>query len=264
MTGDSLFPLWSWFSRTRGMTAVRVRLKVWRCKAFTFRKLVEIEGRAKHSQVWAAVEIEAAKARLLDYGDPLDALKYLHTDYWLRENVIRAAGLGLHRQSPLKILDLGTGTAMFPYVCSLLGHQVAGLDQPFETCRPDELRVYSVMPTVLGVPVQRAAIKPFEPISLVGTYDLVTAFMICFNEHRKPQEWQRAEWEFFLADLAQYVNPGGRICLAFNPHEEKVRRAEVLRRRHGVVVQSMGPYRTFRTGHDPARSCRRRRRAGRA
>ena len=218
MTGDSLI---SWLGQTRGITAFRVRRKVWRCKGFSFRKLVEIEARAKRSRIWAAVEEEAAKGRTLDFGDPLDALKYLHTDYWLRENVIRAAGLELHRQRPLTILDLGTGSAMFPYVCSLLGHHVAGLDQPFESCRLDELRVYSVIPTLLGVPVQRDAIKRFEPLSLAGTYDLITAFMICFNEHRRPHEWQRAEWEFFLSDLCQYVSPGGRICLAFNPHAEK-------------------------------------------
>jgi hypothetical protein len=221
MTGDSPFSLWSWLGRTRGITAFRVRRKVWRCKGFSFRQLVEIEARAKRSETWAALEEETAAVRTLNYGDPLDALKYLHTDYWLRENVIRAAGLGLHRQPPLKILDLGTGSAMFPYVCSLLGHQAVGLDQPFEACRRDEQKVYSLMPAVLGVPVQQAAIKAFEPISLAGTYDLITAFMICFNEHRQPKEWQRAEWEFFLSDLCQYVTPGGSIALAFNPHVEK-------------------------------------------
>jgi hypothetical protein len=221
MNGGSKFSLFSWFDRSRWITALRVRLKVWRCKGFSFRKLAEIEARAKRSAVWTALEIEAAKSRALDFGDPLDALKYLHTDFWLRENVIRAAALGLHRPPRLKILDLGTGSALFPYVCSLLGHEVAGLDKPFDCCRPDELNVYSVLPAVLGVPVQRTCINAFEPIGLTGTYDLITAFMICFNNHQQADEWEAEEWRFFLSDLCQYVNPGGRVSLAFNPHVER-------------------------------------------
>src|SRR5215217_6679856 len=47
-------------------------------------------------------------------------------------------------------------------------------------------------------------------------FDLVTAFMICFNNHKMPGLWKSPEWEFFLNDLSKHVTPRGRVWLELN------------------------------------------------
>jgi hypothetical protein len=47
-------------------------------------------------------------------------------------------------------------------------------------------------------------------------FDLITAFMICFNGHKSPKLWGADEWKFFLDDLNTHLKPHGRVCLDFN------------------------------------------------
>src|SRR5205814_467028 len=44
----------------------------------------------------------------------------------------------------------------------------------------------------------------------------ITAFMICFNNHKMPDLWKVPEWEFFLDDLAKHLTPRGRVWLELN------------------------------------------------
>ena len=191
------------------------------CPDFSLGELTYLERVLKRAHNWRAVKREVTKHLDLDFGDPQDALKFLRVDFWLRTNILRAVRLGLHRQSPMKILDLGCGSAIFPFVCRFWGHHAVGLDQPLDRCQPAETVVYATMPAVLGIPVQRETILASVPIELSQSYDLVCAFMICFNQHQRPQEWTCAEWKFFLQDLCQHMNPSGRIHLGFNAHAAK-------------------------------------------
>jgi SAM-dependent methyltransferase len=199
----------------------QLRQELAACPDFTARELIALERLLKRAPKWGTLEREVAGYLDLDLGDPQDALKFLQVDFWLRTNILRAVRLHLHRQSPMTILDVGCGPAMFPFVCRFWGHHAVGLDQSPDHCGPAERLVYAMMPAVLGIPVQRQTIQAFVPIELSQRYDLVCAFMICFNQHQRPQEWTCEEWRFFLQDLCQHINPSGRIHLALNDHSAK-------------------------------------------
>src|SRR5262245_34673362 len=110
-----------------------------------------LERRVRLSESWRRLKVEAHRFNGLSFGDPHDALKFLNLDYWLRENIRRALRVSMHRRQRLKILDVGCGTGLFPFVCRLWGHDAMGLDKPIAACRPDEAIVYSVMPAALRV-----------------------------------------------------------------------------------------------------------------
>jgi hypothetical protein len=60
-------------------------------------------------------------------------------------------------------------------------------------------------------------IRPFLPLPDLGKkFDLITGFMVCFNEHKQPGLWGVPEWNFFLDDLAEHLAPGSRVWLELN------------------------------------------------
>lgn len=179
-----------------------------------------LDLRVKQSPQWKQLRTDARGLQLAP-TDREGALKFLHLNFWRQLNVERAVRLGLHHGPRLKIVDLGTGPGFFPFVCHLCGHDVLGVDRPLKEFNDEEALVYSLGPSVLGVPVIRQSIAAFTPLNLPVQSNLITAYMICFNRHKKPDEWGRSAWEFFLRDAAKYLMPEGRICLGFNPHEER-------------------------------------------
>lgn len=137
--------------------------------------------------------------------------KYLDIDYWLFENMRRCYRLGLHdRSRSLKILDIGTGAAYFPYVCRYYGHDVEAIDL-------SDNDMYNEIIEAFGIRRYDQCIRSFTDLVTDKRYDLVTAFMICFNCHKRPDLWHISEWKHFLASLhARNLSPGGRIFLSFN------------------------------------------------
>lgn len=70
---------------------------------------------------------------------------------------------------------------------------------------------------LLGVRRMVQRIEAFRPLPDFGQkFDLITAFMICFNNHKMPDLWKVPEWEFFLDDLAKHLTPRGRVWLELN------------------------------------------------
>lgn len=70
---------------------------------------------------------------------------------------------------------------------------------------------------LLGVRRVVKQIEAFRPLPDFGQkFHLITAFMICFNNHKMPDLWKVAEWEFFLDDLAKHLTPRGRVWLELN------------------------------------------------
>ena len=122
-------------------------------------------------------------------ADPgADWPKYLDLDRWIGVNIRRIRQLELDLARPKQILDLGCGAGYFLYIAQLLGVR----------------RV-----------VQQ--IQAFRPLPNFGQkFDVITAFMICFNNHKMPGLWGVREWEFFLDDLAKHLNPRGRVWLELN------------------------------------------------
>jgi len=144
-------------------------------------------------------------------ADPgADWPKYLDLDRWIGVNIRRIRQLELDLARPKQILDLGCGAGYFLYIAQLLGHSGVGLDM-------DRLPMFREVTRLLGVRRVVQRIQPFRPLPNFGKkFDVITAFMICFNNHKMPGLWGVPEWEFFLNDLAKYLKPRGRIWLELN------------------------------------------------
>src|SRR5437763_7886204 len=144
-------------------------------------------------------------------ADPgADWPKYLDLDRWIGVNIRRIRQLELDVASPKRILDLGCGAGYFLYIAQLLGHSGVGLDM-------DRLPMFREITRLLGVRRVVKQIQAFRPLpSFEQKFDVITAFMICFNNHKMPGLWGVPEWEFFLDDLAKHLKLRGRIWLELN------------------------------------------------
>jgi SAM-dependent methyltransferase len=136
--------------------------------------------------------------------------KYLDLDRWIEINIRRIRELELDLSRPKRILDLGCGAGYFLYIAQLLGHSGLGLDM-------DRVAMFRDITRLLGVRRVVQRIEAFRPLPDFGQkFDLITAFMICFNDHKMPGLWKVPEWEFFLDDLAKHLKPRGRVWLELN------------------------------------------------
>ena len=136
--------------------------------------------------------------------------KYLDLERWIEINIRRIRELELDLSRPKRILDLGCGAGYFLYIAQLLGHSGLGLDI-------DRLSMFREVTRLLSVHRVVQRIEAFRPLPDLGQkFNLITAFMICFNDHKMPGLWQVPEWEFFLDDLAKHLTPRGRVWLELN------------------------------------------------
>jgi SAM-dependent methyltransferase len=136
--------------------------------------------------------------------------KYLDLDRWIEINIRRIRELELDLSRPKRILDLGCGAGYFLYTAQLLGHSGLGLDM-------DRLPMFREITRLLGVHRVVQRIDAFRPLPDFGQkFNLITAFMICFNNHKMHDLWKVAQWEFFLDDLAKHLTPRGRVWLELN------------------------------------------------
>jgi SAM-dependent methyltransferase len=139
-----------------------------------------------------------------------DWRKYLDLDRWITINIRRIRDIELDLARRKRILDLGCGAGYFLYIAQSLGHTGLGLDL-------DRVPMFAETTRLLGVRRVIQRIDAFHPLpDLGGKFDLITAFMICFNNHRHTNLWGVAEWKFFLDDLAKHLAPRGRVWLELN------------------------------------------------
>jgi SAM-dependent methyltransferase len=174
------------------------------------------------------------------------ASKFLDVDHWLRINLVRAAALGLNRKTAKRVLDLGAGPGWFLAVCRFYSHEVQGFDLPYCEICPEDSAVYVELNRALRVApdIHRGRITAFSPVEIDGEFDVITAFLICFNNLKSKGTWQAAEWRFFLEDIKRHLRPRGILRLQFNPDEQRFPRylffdAETreLFRQHGSLSQ---------------------------
>ena len=149
--------------------------------------------------------------------------KYLNISYWVFENLIRAFDLNLHRQQGLKILDLGCGPGYFVYIANYFKHDAEGLDIGSND-------LYNQMIASLSLTRYEQAIMPFKPLSLPSRkkYDLISAFMICFDGHGTDEMWGTDKWNFFIQDIENnHLQEEGKIFLGLNPDHNSENRASI-------------------------------------
>src|SRR5213596_2266075 len=136
--------------------------------------------------------------------------KYLDLDRWIEINIRRIREIELDLTRPKRILDLGCGAGYFLHIAQLLGHEGLGLDM-------DRVAMFRDITRLLGVRRVVQRIDAFRPLPDFGQkFDLITAFMICFNNHKMPDLWKVPEWAFFLDDLAKHLKPRGQVWLELN------------------------------------------------
>jgi SAM-dependent methyltransferase len=156
------------------------------------------------------VAFEEIRKRYAVANPGADWPKYLDLDRWIGINIRRIRQVELDLARPKRILDLGCGAGYFLYIAQLLGHSGVGLDM-------DRLSMFREVTRLLGVRRVVERIEAFRPLPDFGQkFDLITAFMICFNNHKMPDLWKVPEWEFFLDDLAKHLTPRGRVWLELN------------------------------------------------
>lgn len=149
--------------------------------------------------------------------------KYLDIDYWMRINLRRVRQLGLDYGPRRDILDLGSGAGYFLYLCKWLGHRPVGLDIDTAPLYPEMARLLELERVVWRI-------EAFAGLPDLGRkFDLISAFMICFNNHKQPGLWGPREWEFFLNDAARQLKPRGRIFLHLNQEWDGTFLSEELR-----------------------------------
>ena len=138
--------------------------------------------------------------------------KYLDVEKWLALNVRYAYELGLVNEPPRDVLDLGCGAGFFLYVCKQLGARVQGMDLDSDPIFTDLVRLFGV--PRLGQPVRKQV-----PLPDFGgrKFDLITAWMICFNDFdREDEMWRGGDWAFLIDHLAERLTPDGRIIFSLN------------------------------------------------
>lgn len=138
--------------------------------------------------------------------------KYLEVEKWLALNVRYARELGLVTDPPRDVLDLGCGGGFFLYVCRRLGARVQGLDLEGDPIFDALVRLFDV--PRLGAAVRRGVRLP----DFGGRkFDLITAWMICFNDFSREDDiWRGADWAFLIDDLCERLTPDGRIVFSLN------------------------------------------------
>ncbi len=137
--------------------------------------------------------------------------KYLDTSYWIFENLKRIYHLNLHKKNSQLILDLGAGAGYFAYLCKKYGHNVTALDM-------DNNPMYNSIIELLEINRINHKISFGRNLPLPEglKFDLVTAFMICFNNHKEDNLWHLEEWDWFLKFLIKHLQLDGKIFLSFN------------------------------------------------
>lgn len=161
--------------------------------------------------------------------------KYLDLKRWMQTNLRRVRDLELDFGRRRDILDIGSGAGYFLYICKWLGHRPIGLDV-------DDVPLYPEMTRMLELERVVWRIERFVPLPDLGRkFDLITAFMICFNNHNREDVWGVAEWDFFLDDLTRHLKPNGRIWLELNRQNDGTfgspELAELFRSRGATVEE---------------------------
>lgn len=138
--------------------------------------------------------------------------KYLDTNFWLFENLARVFSLGLHKKKGARksVLDIGTGPGYFPFLCKYYGHHAEALDVA-------DNAMYNDLVKALDIKRHVQRIEAYETLEIASKFDLISAFMICFNNHQRPNLWHIQEWNYFLNSLhLNNLRNDGEIFLSLN------------------------------------------------
>jgi SAM-dependent methyltransferase len=154
----------------------------------------------------------------LQYEGGSDSIwsKYLDARKWLARNIDYAERFGWVLNPPRDTLDLGCGAGYFLFVMRQLGSKVVGLDLE-DPIFNDILRVLAIERVPFRI-TRRQKLPDFG----ARKFDVITAWMICFNNYdRDDTIWGPPDWDYLLNDLAEKLTPDGRIVFYFNAQRHR-------------------------------------------
>lgn len=157
-------------------------------------------------------ELQRIRAQYSEAGDRPDVFwtKYLDVEKWLALNIRYANEYQLIAHPPRDVLDLGCGGGYFLVVCRHLGARVVGIDLNKDLVLNEMIAAFHLKRVVWHI-------RAFVTLpKFRQKFDLITAFMICFNFPTNRPAWGVAEWDFFLNDLIGRLKTGGRVILGLN------------------------------------------------
>ena len=208
----------------RRLVPLTLRFVVWQRRMLKSRpELSSRDVERMFSQIARRIDVRRLERLRLRHrqGRP-DDIEACDFQIKLRVAIVKALVAGLDTREQLQILDVGSGGGYFVAVCRHLGHAAIGTEVPREHHDATVAQIYDEISAALGCPcATRLRISAYEPLSLTGTYDLITAHKICFNDHLKPTEWSVPEWRFFLSDAMRLLRPGGELVLDLNENVER-------------------------------------------
>ncbi len=180
---------------------------------------------------------DLAKVQELSKRENLDDVfwtKYLDADKWLTLNIRYAKELGLLDRPARSVLDLGCGGGFFLVVCRMLGSRVLGLDLDKDIVLNEMIKLFKLERVTWRI---RAFVKLPD---FKRKFDLITAFMICFNFPPKHPYWGPRQWDFFLNDMSDRLLADGRLLLSLNKQPDGNEYDDTLKAyfesREGVVT----------------------------
>ena len=182
--------------------------------------LLDVFFRKDYKKVIGSIDSNKIAELRIKYADIWEEeKKFLNIEYWLRRNFLRVAKLSLHKTSPQKILDIGTGAGYFPYICKFYGHKVIGIDVP-------DIGLYNDMTDLLNITRVLKPVNVFKKLPDCGMkFDIVTSFRSYFNfdlkGYWKDEFWGVNEWRFFLEDLANnQLRRNGKVYIILHPRKD--------------------------------------------
>jgi SAM-dependent methyltransferase len=210
--------------RSDAMQSLEKLARMARVHAYGSSRLSSALSRVRRSSDVKRIERLKLELDPIFRRDRYSAAKYADFDPWVLRNIHRAGQLGLHKTSGLRILDIGAGPGYFVAAARALGHDCVGIDVDDLYFTPLEHRVYTEMLSALNCRqfVSSFTIERFAPLSVRGgRFDLITAFLVCFNRHDKPNQWGVPEWRYFVDDAMQNLNEGGGLFLGLNDNVKR-------------------------------------------
>jgi len=155
-------------------------------------------------------------ARTYATGEQSKWTKYLDARKWLVRSTEQARKLGLILNPPKDVLDLGCGAGYFLFVQKQLGARVLGVDLEGDPIFERMIRLLAIDRIPWAV-TRQVSLPDFDG----RRFDLITAWMICFNNHDQPESiWGPDDWDFLLDDLAGRLTPNGRVVFSLNPQRD--------------------------------------------
>jgi SAM-dependent methyltransferase len=151
------------------------------------------------------------REKYIDKAPPPGYSKYFDLDLWIMRNLWHVYILGLERSKQKKILDIGTGCGYFPFIAKYFGHEVKTIDIDGEP-------IFDEMISFFNIERLDYEVKEFRPFpELNDRFDVVTGFMVCFNNHKMENVWGVNEWKYFLTDLAtNHLNENAEAFFTLN------------------------------------------------